>query len=95
MKRPWKATLAVVLATFLAAACSTPTALKNARSSFEKAKAAGAESKAPYEYYAAEAYLGLAQHEMDEGDRTGARQFAETSEKYSAEALQKAGGGAK
>lgn len=95
MKRPWTIASAAVLAAFLAAGCTSATALRNARSSFEKAKTAGAESKAPYEYYAAEAYLGLAQHEADEGDRAGVREFAETSEKYSAEALQKAGGGAK
>jgi hypothetical protein len=69
--------------------------VKNARTSFENAKAADAEAKAPYEYYAAEAYLGLADHEMEEGDRDGARLFAEKSEKMSAEALKKAGGGAK
>ncbi|NNF84344.1 MAG: hypothetical protein HKM29_04225, partial [Deltaproteobacteria bacterium] len=46
-------------------------------------------------YYAAEAYLGLAEHEQEEGDKDGVREFAEKSEQYSAEALKKAGGGAK
>jgi Domain of unknown function (DUF4398) len=95
MKRPWALTLAVVLAAGLAAGCSSTTALKNARASFDKAKAAGAENKAPYEYYSAESYLGLAEHEMDEGDRVGVREFSETSEKFSAEALKKTEGGAK
>jgi hypothetical protein len=49
----------------------------------------------PYEYYAAEAYLGLAEHEIEEGDNAGASLFAEKSERMSAEARKKAGGGAK
>jgi hypothetical protein len=95
MKRPWALTLAVILSAGLAAGCSAKHAVQNARTSFEKAKAADAETKTPYEYYSAEAYLGLAEHEVEEGDKAGARLFAEKSEKMSAEALKKAGGGAK
>ncbi|MDH3238309.1 MAG: DUF4398 domain-containing protein [Deltaproteobacteria bacterium] len=95
MKRPWALTLAVVFTVGLAAGCSSGTALTKARTSFDKARAAGAETKAPYEYYSAEAYLGLAEHEKEEGDRHGVAEFSETSEKFSAEALKKAGGGAK
>lgn len=95
MKRSWALTLAVFLSAGLAAGCSSAGLLKNARTSFDEAKAAGAEAKAPYEYYAAESYLGLAEHEVEEGDRDGVREFAEKSEKFSAEALKKAGGGAK
>ncbi len=95
MKRLWALTLAAVFAVGLAAGCSSGTALTKARTSFEKARAAGAETKAPYEYYSAEAYLGLAEHEKEEGDRDGVREFSEISEKFSAEALEKAGGGAK
>jgi hypothetical protein len=87
--------LAVILSAGLATGCSAKHSVQNASDSFEKAKAAGAETKAPYEYYAAEAYLGLAEHEVEEGDKDGARLFAEKSEKMSAEALKKAGGGAK
>ena len=95
MKRPWALTLALILSAGMAAGCSSAGLLKNARASFDEAKAAGAEAKAPYEYYAAESYLGLAEHEVQEGDKDGARLFAEKSEKMSAEALKKAGGGAK
>ncbi len=95
MKRLWALTLAVILSAGLAVGCSATHTVKNARASFEKAKAAGAETKAPYEYYAAESYLGLAEHEVDEGDKDGVRLFAEKSERMSAEALKKAGGGAK
>lgn len=95
MKRPWTVVIGVALSAGLAAGCSSASAIKNARASFDKAKAAGAEAKAPFEYYAAEAYLGLAQHEADESDRHGVREFAGKSEQYSAEALRKAGGGAK
>jgi hypothetical protein len=95
MKRHWALTLAVLFTAGLAAGCSSATALNKARASFDKAKAAGAETKAPYEYYSAEAYLGFAEHEKEEGDRHGVREFSELSEKFSAEALQKAGGGTK
>jgi len=95
MKRLWALTLAVILSAGLAVGCSATQTVRNASASFDKAKAAGAETKAPYDYYAAEAYLGLAEHELDEGDNTGARLFAEKSERNSAEALKKAGGGAK
>lgn len=87
--------LTVILAAGLAAGCSSATALKNAKSSFEQAKAAGAEKKAPYEYYMAESYLGVAEHASEEGDRDGVREFAEKSGQFSAEAITKAGGGAK
>ena len=95
MRRRWARILTVVLAAGLVAGCSSATALKNAKSSFEQAKAAGAEKKAPYEYYMAESYLGVAEHEVQEGDSKGVREFAEKSEQFSAEAIKKAGGGAK
>jgi hypothetical protein len=85
----------VLMVAALIAGCSSASAVRNARTSFEKAKAGGAETKAPYEYYAAEAYLDLADHEVEEGDNAGARLFAEKSERMSAEAQKKAGGGAK
>ena len=95
MNRMCKALLVLILPVFLAAGCTSAAALKNARTAFVKAKAAGAEAKAPFEYYSAEAYLDLADHEKAEGDRDAVREFAAKSEKYSAEAIQKAGGGAK
>jgi len=85
----------LLLPAILAAGCASTTALRKADGSFGQAKAAGAESKAPFEFYAAEAYLGLAHHEQAEGDRKGVVEFSGKSEKYSAEALQKAGGGMK
>lgn len=93
MRRKVLSGAAVFLAGILAVGCTATRAVKNARASFEQAKAAGAEQKAPYEYYAAEAYLGLAEHEVDEGDTKQAREFAAESGKYSAEAIGKAGGG--
>lgn len=95
MKRPWAIWSAVVLSAGLAAGCATTKAVESAQASYEKAKAAGAESKAPFEYYAAEAYLAQAKHEVGEGDNKQARVFATQSEFYSAKALETAGGGAK
>ncbi|NJD63111.1 MAG: hypothetical protein FIA93_10405 [Deltaproteobacteria bacterium] len=69
--------------------------MEHATAAFERAKAAGAENRAPYEYYTAEEYLKLAKEELASGDRIGVALFAAESEKYSYEAMEKAGGGAK
>ena len=95
MKRPWVVSLAVVLCVGLAAGCATANAIQGARTSLDKAKAAGAESKAPFEYYAAEAYLGKAVHQAEKGDNRQADVFTKQSQEYSAQALKAAGGGAK
>ena len=95
MKRPWTVWGAVVLSAGLAAGCATTKAMQSAQASYEKAKAAGAEAKAPFEFYAAEAYLGQAKHEYDEGDNKQTRVFAKQSEYYSAKAIEMAGGGAR
>jgi hypothetical protein len=75
--------------------CSTDRMVRQANDSFEKARQAGAETKAPYEFYAAQEYLELAEHEKDEMDNKQARIWAEQSLKHSAAALDKAGGGGK
>lgn len=93
MRHLARALLVSLLPAFLAAGCAPTAALRKADGAFANAKAAGAESKAPFEYYAAEAYLDLAHHEKAEGDRGGVVEFSKTSEKHSAEALRKAGGG--
>jgi hypothetical protein len=84
-----------LLITGLISGCSSMKYVKRAQSSFDDAKAAGAENGAPFEYYAAEEYLELSEHENDEGDHSQAQIFADESEKYSAEALKITGGGAK
>jgi len=95
MRRAWVVLCAVVLIAGLGAGCATSSAIESARMSLDKAKAAGAQNKAAYEYSAAEAYLNKASVEAAEGDCKGAKAFTEQSKKYSAEALQAAGGGAK
>jgi hypothetical protein len=79
----------------LVAGCATANTVANARASLDKAKAAGAQTKAPEDYYMAEAYYQKADHETKEGDKSEAKTFAEKSIKYSDQAIQKAGGGAK
>jgi len=74
---------------------STANKVTLAQESLAKAKAAGAETKAPADYYMAAEYLKKAEHEVQEGDREIAREWAEKSEQLSKAALQKAGGGAK
>lgn len=93
MKRRMPCLMSVLLVAALLTGCSSLKYVKKARTSFSEAKAAGAENDAPFEYYSAEAYLELADHEIEEGDNPQARIFADESEKYSAEALDITGGG--
>jgi len=86
---------AVLLIAGLAGGCATSNAIQSARAQLEKAKDAGAEWSAPYEYHAADEYLNKASAEAYEGDWKASNAFTEQSKKYSAEALQAAGGGAK
>lgn len=95
MRQLTRALLVLLLPAVLAAGCASTAALRNADTSFGQAKAAGAETKAPFEYYSAEAYLDLAHHEKAEGDGDMVVEFSKKSERFSAEALQKAGGGMK
>jgi hypothetical protein len=85
----------VVLIAGLAGGCATSTAIGNAREQLQKAKAAGADWSAPFEYYAAEAYLGKAVQQAELGDTKQAGIFTKQSSDYSAKALQMAKGGAK
>ncbi len=73
--------------------CAGAQKLRTAESAFQKAQDGGAETAAPYEYYAAEAYLNLAQHEEFEMDYKAVNEFAGESLRYSEAALEKAGGG--
>jgi hypothetical protein len=86
---------AVVLIAGLAAGCATSNAIQSARAQLESAKAAGAIWSAPFEYYAAEAYLGKAVHQAEKGDPRQADIFTKQSADYSAKALEIAKGGAK
>lgn len=90
-----RALFILLVSAVLGAGCASSNALRKAEAAFGQAKAADAETRAPFEYYASEAYLDLAHHEMAEGDRKMTVEFSETSEQYSAEALRKAGGGMK
>jgi len=79
----------------LSAGCATKNALESTRKSLDNAKAAGAEKKAAFEYYAAEAYLGKAVHQAEKGDTKQAGIFNKQAADYSAKALEMSKGGAK
>jgi hypothetical protein len=70
-------------------------AVENARISFRAAKAAGAETAAPFEYFMAQEYLQLAERELAEGDKNHVVGFAEKSEAHSTKAIELAKGGIK
>jgi len=95
MKTIWSKAIVVLACVALFAGCGTASAIQNAKTSLDKATAAGAEQKAPMEYYMAQEYLKAAQEEANEGDKEDSRMFAEKSLKNSEQALQKTGGGAK
>jgi hypothetical protein len=95
MKRPWVLLLAVVLCAGLVAGCATMNAIENTQKSLDKAKAAGAVTKAPFEYYAAEAYLNKASIQAEKGDSKQANIFNKEASAYADKALGMAKGGAK
>jgi hypothetical protein len=95
MKKIVLKTIVLLSSAALIGGCATANTVGNARASLDKAKAAGAETKAPADYYMAEAYFMKADHETQEGDKGEAKELAEKSIKFSEQALQKAGGGAK
>ncbi|MFA6147573.1 MAG: DUF4398 domain-containing protein [bacterium] len=67
-------------------------AVENARVALQAAKAAGCEFAAPFEYYMAEEYLQLAEHELGGGDKDGVVGFAEKSSAHSIKAIEIAKG---
>lgn len=87
--------IGILLCIGLLPGCGALKAVQQAQDAFGNAKQAGAETKAPYHYYAAEEYLKLAEYERDEVDPVGAETFANQSRDHSGKALQKAGGGGK
>ena len=95
MRRIASLLIALVASAALIGGCATANTVANARTSLDKAKAAGAATKAPADYYMAEAYYEMADHETREGDTSAAREYAGKSIKHSEQAIQKAGGGGK
>ena len=95
MRRVSTVLCAMVLIAGLASGCATSNAIQSARAQLAKAKAAGADWTAPYEYYAADAYLAKAVHQAEKGDPKQANIFTKQSSDYSAKALEIAKGGAK
>jgi len=101
MKTFWARTVLLLLCAALLAGCSqnryfsTSNRIGECREALAKAKAAGAETKAPMDYYMAVEYLNYADKESMEGDNKQGQVFAEKCKEHSAAAVQKAGGGAK
>jgi len=95
MRRASIVLCAMVLIVGLAAGCATSNAIRSAQEQLEKAKGAGADWSAPFEYSAAEAYLGKAVQQAEKGDNKQANIFTKQSADYSAKALGMAKGGAK
>ncbi len=95
MKRASIVLCAVILIAGLAAGCATSNAMRDAKEQLQKAKAAGAQWSAPFEYYAAEEYIKKADFSAGIGDTKQANILTKQSSDYSAKALGIAKGGAK
>jgi hypothetical protein len=102
MKTFWARTVLLIGCAALLASCSsqryfsTSNRIAECTEALAKAKAAGAETKAPMDYYMAQEYLAYADMESKQmGDNEQGQVFAEKCKEYSAAATQKAGGGAK
>lgn len=83
----------LALALAMTGGCAVSGKVKMAESSFQQAENLGAEQKAPYEYYAARAFLALARHEVTEGDGKQAEIFADQASSFAEQAINKSGGG--
>ena len=93
MKRPWILLVAIVLCAGLVGGCATADSISGARKQLEKAKPDGAEWSAPYECFAAEAYLKKAVHEAEEGSpKEDVDLFLKKSLEFSKKALESVGG---
>ena len=95
MRRALIVLCAVMLIAGLSAGCATKNALESTRMSLDKAKAAGAEKTAAYEFYMGEAYLGKAVHQAEKGDSKQAEIFNKQAADHAAKALEMSKGGAK
>src|SRR5512139_2117513 len=101
MKTVWaRVVLLLACATLMACSSeryfSTSNRIAECREALGKAKAAGAETKAPMDYYMAVEYLSYADKEsVGDGDNKQAQVFAKKCMESTGAALQKAGGGAK
>ena len=86
--------VAAAAAGLLLGGCATNRTLEEARDTFRRADRAGAEARAPYDYYAAEVYLDLAEHEWREFDYPQTATYAEKALDHARKAAGTAGGGA-
>jgi outer membrane protein OmpA-like peptidoglycan-associated protein len=75
MNKRWMTLLILILGAMIVSGCAisynSMMAYKEAKDLFQKATDAGAKKCAPVQYATAEAYLALANHEIDEKDDTG------------------------
>lgn len=95
MRRASVVFCAAMLIAGLSAGCATKNALESTRMSLDKAKAAGAEKKAAYDYYMGDAYLGKAVQQAEKGDTKQAEIYNKQAADHAAKALQMSKGGAK
>jgi len=67
----------------------TPRDIRSVEKIIQEAAAAGAEKKAPYEYYSAIEYLNIAKEELSEADDKNAKMLGDQAREKAEKALQK------
>lgn len=87
----WTGILWTVAAGALLAGCAvyTPRDIRAVEDLIREAEAAGAEQKAPYEYYSAVEHLNVSKEELSEADDEAAKVFGEKAKAMAEKALQK------
>ena len=86
----WRGLLMMCAALYFLGGCAvyTPKDIQGVEDLISQAAAAGAEKKAPYEYYSAKEYLSNAKDELNEADDKNAKMFGEKARAQAEKALQ-------
>lgn len=86
----WRGLLMLCAALCFLGGCAvyTPKDIQGVEDLINQAAAAGAEKKAPYEYYSAKEFLNNAKEELGEADDENAKMFGEKARAQAEKALQ-------
>lgn len=86
----WRGLMVLCALFFFLGGCAVYTAkdIQGVEELINQAAAAGAEKKAPYEYYSAKEFLNNAKEELSEADDKNAKMFGEKAQAQAEKALQ-------
>jgi hypothetical protein len=89
--RYWRGLIGIMMAAALWGGCAvyTPKDIQGVEELIRQAESAGAQKKAPYEYYSAIEHLRVAKEELSEADDVHAKEFGDKAKAMAEKALQK------